>query len=361
MSKTKRRYYWESPLEFAVDKYLSKQHNQKILISDISAQIEKKLKEDSIFLETVTVEMEKDNLERKLVKQKANAAVSKEKKEQQAINWQQATLLDRKENPEKWEQIHEDIANTLRENGTYERNAISWREKRMQETPEERSALSRYANECMTPEIREQIRLSNIKTNNKNKLDNFTKNYYDVIQEAGWFSREEAHAKYQFKGRTRGTVLGDQMLGVAFSDCVKLGLFKSKYMQVVTLSGGARRMYYTKVVEGKDIDLKSLKDKVNLENEKVRALRLTDEDHLAKRAKTKLKIEKKTAIKNKKRMDEYLAKLPKTGITFDMIKNACPNHGWYGKVISNLEFENQAIGRTGMQITRKCIWKKTLK
>ena len=58
-----------------------------------------------------------------------------------------------------------------------------------------------------------------------------------------------------------------------------------------------------------------------------RAARLTDKDYLAKQAKRKLKIGKLTEIKNKKRLKEYLSKLPKTGITQKMIKDASPNHG----------------------------------
>lgn len=357
----KESYYWENVIDYTVNEYIKKRNQDKLLISNVIVDIEKKLKDDPIFTKKANEAMDAENQRLLESKQRGPEGIPEDTRNEIIANWQNSVLVDREENPEKYKQIHEDIANTLRENGTYERNGNTWRERRMQETPEERSARSRHANECMTPETREQIRLSNIKTNAKNKLDNFTKNYYNVIQEEGWFSREDAHVKYQFKGRIRGTALGFKMLGYAFSDCVELGLFKQKYMNVVTLSGGARRMYYIKVVEGKDIDYKSLEDKINSDNDKVRAARLTDEDHLAKRAKTKLNIEKSTAIKNEKRLKKYLSKLPETGITFEMIKSASPNHGWYAKIKSGLEFENQVIGRTGKQITKKCTWKKKLK
>lgn len=333
-------YYFTDPKDYLMWIYANKPAKQKTLIEDFEKHIDNKLK-DPKYKEKVLIAMEAENRKRKKVKQEAVKAIPEDIRNEQVLNWQNSAKLDREENPEKYKQIAADVADKNRERGHYKRNGDAWREKRMQETPEERSARSKYANEFITPEIREQIRLSCIKTYAKNKLDNFTKNYYDVIQEEGWFTREEAHAKYQFKGRTRGTVLGSQMLGIAFDECVELGLFESKCMNVVLLNGGARRMHYTKVVEGKDIDYKSLEDKVNSDNDKVRALRLTDKDYLAKKAKSKLKKEKEKEEKNKKAIKKLKTLLPKEFTNKEAIEAAVKiglTVAWAYCIIRDLDF-----------------------
>ena len=147
-----------------------------------------------------------------------------------------------------------------------------------------------------TPGKRESMTVNGLITKEKTRNNNL-KDIYEIIQETGWFTKEEVHAKYKFKG-VNGDIIGNQQLRNVFDDAIELGLFESKYMNVVILNGGARRTYYTKVVEGKDIDLKSLKDKVNLDNEKVRAARLTDKDYLAKQAKRASNQKKSTSVED---------------------------------------------------------------
>ena len=162
----RKEYYWKNIKDFALYIYTKKRNQEKILISDINPWLERKLK-DPIFAKKVESSMEAENKRLYEAKIAGPSAIPEDTKKEMTDNLRQSVLDDRNENPEKYKKIHEDIVSTLRENGTYERNGNSWKERRMQETPEERSALSRYANECMSPETRERIRLNGIKTNNR--------------------------------------------------------------------------------------------------------------------------------------------------------------------------------------------------
>lgn len=358
----KSNYYLDSVSEFMVFKYYKTPTKDRKVIPnpeeyyEISAERLKKTNPEMYSM--LEQKMHDENERRRAVKAKGAYSIPEDTKKEMIDNLHQSVLDDRKENPEKYKQIQEDIANTNRERGHYKATSKRMKEFRANQDIEEQRDAAKKMNDTLsnTPGKRESMTVNGLITKEKTRNNNL-KDIYEIIQETGWFTKEEVHAKYKFKG-VNGDIIGNQQLRNVFDDAIELGLFESKYMNVVILNGGARRTYYTKVVEGKDIDLKSLKDKVNLDNEKVRAARLTDKDYLAKQAKRKLKIGKLTEIKNKKRLKEYLSKLPKTGITQKMIKDASPNHGWHGKLKEALEIESQPLGRTGKINVSKCTWKK---
>ncbi len=359
----KSNYYLDSVSEFMVFKhYKTPAKDRKVIANpeeyyEISAERLKKTNPEMYSM--LEQKMRDENERRRAVKAKGAESIPEDTKREMNDNLRQSVLDDRKENPEKYKQIHEDIANTNRENGTYAATSERMKEFRANQPLEEQQDSAKKMNDTLsaTPGKRESMTANGLITKEITRNNNL-KDIYEIIQETGWFTKEEVHAKYKFKG-VNGKILGNQQLRNVFNDVIELGgLFESKHMNIVILTGGARRMYYTKIVEGKEIDYKSLENRVNSDNNKVRAERLLDKDHLDMRAKLKLKIEKSTAIKNEKRLKEYLAKLPKTGITQAMIIAASPNHGWHGRLKEALEVESQPLGRTGKINFRKCTWKK---
>ena len=50
-----------------------------------------------------------------------------------------------------------------------------------------------------TPGKRESMTVNGLITKEKTRNNNL-KDIYEIIQETGWFTKEEVHAKYKFKG-----------------------------------------------------------------------------------------------------------------------------------------------------------------
>jgi hypothetical protein len=271
----KSNYYLDSVSEFLVFKYLKTPPKDRKVIPnpleyyEIDAERLKKTNPEMYSM--LEQKMHDENERRRAVKAKGAESIPEDTKREMNDNLRQSVLDDRKENPEKYKQMSIDIANTNRENGTYEATSERMIEFRANQPLEEKQAVAKKMNDTLsaTPGKRESMMAKALVTKEKTKNDNLS-GIYGTIQETGWFTKEEVYSKYKFKG-VNGKIIGNQQLRNYLNDAVSLGLFKSKYMNVLISTGGARRTYYSKVVEGKEVDLKSLKDKVNSDNNKVLA------------------------------------------------------------------------------------------
>jgi len=339
-TKEKKDYYFTDVAEYLKADYENKPSKEKAIISGIEEQIKTLLKNPEAYSRAEEM-MQAENKRRKESKQRGAAGISDENREIQFKKMQEGNAIWRIENPEEAQAAADKAAITNRERGHYKATSERMKEYRANQPLEEKQAMGKTLNDILsaTPGKRKSIAKKGNITKEKNRNENLKK-IYETIQETGWFTKKEIHAKYKFKG-VNGKLIGSQQLNNVFSNAVELGLFESKFMNVTLLNGGARRMYYTKVVESKDVDYKSLNDKVNSDNDKVRALRLTDKDYLAKQDSKKLKKEKDKEIKNKKAIKKLKTILSKEFTQKEASEASIKigfTTGWVYTILRNTDF-----------------------
>ena len=144
----KSNYYLDSVSEFMVFKYYKTPTKDRKVIPnpeeyyEISAERLKKTNPEMYSM--LEQKMHDENERRRAVKAKGAYSIPEDTKKEMIDNLHQSVLDDRKENPEKYKQIQEDIANTNRERGHYKATSKRMKEFRAnQDIEEQRDAAKK--------------------------------------------------------------------------------------------------------------------------------------------------------------------------------------------------------------------------
>lgn len=238
-------YYFKDPATFLRHKYNKKSSRNKRQYESLDEIISVILSNPANY-EIALEQMEAYNIERYESKTAGPAAISDETWVELIDNLQEAQLKDRKENPEKYKQIHEDIANTLRENGTYEATSIRMKEFRANQDIEEQRANAKKMNDTLsnTPGKRESMAINAKKTNAINRKKYLEEEILPIIkQETDWFDKWICN-KYKLPGRRRGYGVKDKQFKNILTELVKGGYLEKKMVKFNNDKGSGRKLVY---------------------------------------------------------------------------------------------------------------------